>query len=59
MKDKNEFRHLKQNDLKVSVTNDTSLEHQPWYRDLYESIRNDIDALLSLIDGREKKVNDE
>jgi len=48
--DKNEFRHLKQNDLK---------EHRPWYRDLYESIKADVDALLSLIDGREKEVNDE
>ena len=42
MKDKNEFRHLRENDL---------IEHKPWYRDLYESIREDVDKLLSLIDG--------
>ena len=42
MIDKNEFRHLKENDL---------IERKPWYRDLYESIREDVDKLLSLIDG--------
>ena len=47
---KNEFRHLKKNDL---------IEHKPWYRDLYESIKDDIRALMSLIDGREKAERDE
>jgi hypothetical protein len=42
MKDKNEFRHLKEKDL---------IENKPWYRDLYESIREDVKTLLALIDG--------
>ena len=45
MKDKNEFRHLRENDL---------IEHKPWYRDLYESIAEDVKVLMSLIDGKER-----
>ena len=45
MKDKNEFRHLKQNDLR---------EHYPWYRGLYESVKEDIESLLALIDKSEE-----
>ena len=49
MKDKNEFRHLKESDLR---------ENKPWYRDLYESIQEDVKVFLSMIDGKEGK-NDE
>ena len=49
MKDKNEFRHLKEKDL---------IEHKPWYRDLYESIVSDVKSMLALIDGPIEKKND-
>jgi hypothetical protein len=45
MKDKNEFRHIKESDLR---------ENKPWYRDLYESITEDVKVLMSLIDGKER-----
>ena len=40
MQDKNEFRKLKEKDLR---------EHRPWYRDLVDSIKEDIDSLLDLV----------
>ena len=46
MKDKNEFRYLKEKDL---------IEHKPWYKDFYESVKEDVRSLLELIDGSEKK----
>lgn len=44
--DKNDFRYLKQGDL---------IEHKPWYRDLYESIKEDVKAMLELIDGEKNE----
>ena len=40
MKDKNEFRKLKETDLR---------ENRPWYKDLVDSIKEDIDAMLELV----------
>ena len=45
-KDKNEFRKLKEKDL---------IEHRPWYKDLYESVKEDIDSLLKLVDQSNEK----
>ena len=44
--DKNDFRYLKQGDL---------IATKPWYRDLYESIKEDVKAMLELIDGEKNE----
>ena len=41
--DKNEFRHLKETDL---------IEHRPWWRDLIESVKEDIESLLELVSAK-------
>ena len=46
MLDKNKIRHLKKENL---------IEHRPWYMDLYESIKEDVRSLLSLIDGEKNE----
>ena len=40
MQDKNEFRNLKKEDLR---------EHRPWYKDLVDSIKEDIESMLELV----------
>lgn len=43
MKDKNEFRHLKQDDLTSSV------ESKPWYIDFYEFVIAEMNSMMELI----------
>ena len=43
MKDKNEFRHLKQEDLLDTV------EKSPWYIDFYEFVLSEIDSMLDML----------